>query len=103
MPKIYPKYTNPDHDARRKIHPNQHPQIIATYRELGSLQRTADHFGISKRLVHIIVSPEAKRTIQNYQKKNQAWLKYYKKDKHTIAMRKYREKKKKLLTIKSGL
>ena len=92
----YQAYTNPLHDGRRKLLPSQYEEVRQTYQQLKSFQKTADHYQVSKRLITFIVNPNSLKTLKEHNRKIEHWKKYYNKEQHTIAMRKYREKKKQL-------
>ena len=94
MPQIARPYTKPKQDGRRKILPSQHELVRQTYKELKSYQKTADKFGVSKRLIIFIVNPEKLQQFA-FDRKG-AWKKYYSKEARRETMRKYRAKKRKL-------
>lgn len=86
-------YTAPEHDGRRKIPKSLYPRVIATYKELKSYQKTADHFGVSKRLVIFIVNPKKLEELKAHYRSIQHHKIYYDKDKRREYMRTYRAKK----------
>lgn len=80
-------------DARRKILKAQYPQVLADYKELKSLQKTADLWGVSKQTILHIVNPNSLKAHKEYIKQVKAWQHYYNKEKHTLAVAKYRARK----------
>ncbi len=98
MPQGYIKYTNKKQDGRLKILPEEYPIIQAKYRELKSSRKLAKEYGVDKGTILKIVNPAVAKRIIKYQKGR--WIFYYDKSEHTKAMKKYRDKKRKLkLTI----
>lgn len=88
-------YTSEMDDGRRKIPKEEYPAVKEAYRELGSYQKVADYYGVSKRLIIFILNPESLQKVKQRQKQNRAWLDYYNTKKHTEYMQKYRAKKRK--------
>jgi len=82
-------------DGRRKIPKEQYQAVKQAYSELGSYQKVADHYGVSKRLIIFIVNPESLQKVKQRQKQNRAWLDYYSTKKRREYMQKYRAKKRK--------
>lgn len=89
-------YNNLLDDGRRKITKDQYPAVKETYRQLKSYQKTADHYGVSKRLIIFIIKPESLARLKAHQKRIQHYKIYYDKDKRRHYMRKYRAKKRAL-------
>jgi len=99
--KAYPKDSM--QDARRKIPRAQYAEVVATYRELKSYNKTAKFYGVSKRTIIFIVRPETLKAVKEHQKRVQAWHMYYDRQKHTLAIQKYRARKRSLgLLIKKS-
>lgn len=96
MPQQSIKYTNPLDDGRRKILKSQYPEIKQLYSELKSYQKTADHYGVSKRTIIFIVRPETYEKLKHNNKLNEHWKKYYNKEKRKLYQRNFRAKKRKL-------
>ncbi len=92
----FKKYTDKKMDGRVKVLPEQYPEVIALYRDLKSLRKVAKIFGVDKKIISFIVNPELKERDALRQKNQQHWKIYYDRDKHTVAIRKYRAKKRKL-------
>lgn len=81
------------YDRRRKLQDYQRDEIKHKYATgLYSLGNLAEEYGVSKKLILLIVNPEAKRKSDEYIKEH--WKNYAKN--HTEAMRKHREYKKQL-------
>lgn len=96
MPQIEKPYSNPLDDGRRKILPSQYAEVKRIYNELKSYQKTADHFGVSKRLIIFIVRPKTLKALQDHNKQNEHWRRYYSTEKRREYMRTYRAKKRSL-------
>lgn len=80
-------------DGRRKLHPDQYEDVRKFYKFIRSQRKTAEHFGISRRLVTFILYPERLQELQRRNRENQHWLKHYDAEKRREYMRKYRLKK----------
>jgi len=85
-------------DGRRKLDPTLHPEIIRKYKTgLYSWNSLGKEYGVSKRLIGLIVNPAAKKREQ--QRNKERWHDYYihyGKEAHRIAMKKMRDKKRTL-------
>ncbi len=89
-------YNNKKLDARFKITPNKYSEIKAKYKALKSSRKVAKIYGVSHKIILYIVNPAYKKKDTDRIKKRKPWLKYYNRESHTIAIRKYRAKKRKL-------
>jgi Zn-dependent peptidase ImmA (M78 family) len=94
MPQDFKKYTNPMQDGRRKINPKLHDQIRERYKQIKSQRKVADEYGVTKNAIAIIVSPSRLKHYRDYCKGR--WKIYADKEEHRLAMKKYRDKKRKL-------
>lgn len=94
MPQDYKPYKNKRLDGRFKIMPKDRPKVIAKYKELKSLKKTGEYFGISKSLVGIITNPIRAKQVKDRIKLH--WQDYYDTDYHTKAIKKFRDKKRRL-------
>ena len=94
--KQYEKYNDEKLDGRVKILKEQYPEVIAMYEDLKSSRKVAKAFGVDKKIILFIVNPEYKKKDALRQKNEHHWKKYYDKDYHKMAMRKYRKKKREL-------
>lgn len=92
----YKPYKNKAQDARYKIIPKKYPKVRALYGKIKSARKVAKIFGVDKKIILFIVNPEYKRRCEKKITENKKWLQYYNKDKHTLAVRKYRLKKRAL-------
>lgn len=95
MPLDYKPYINKKLDGRIKITSDQYNEVKADYKRLKSYRKTAKLYGVSKKIIQFIIKPETKKRDEARRKRGKVWLKYYDKDKHTLAIRKYRAKKRK--------
>lgn len=93
MPLTELPYTEPMQDKRRKIDPKDHEQIKRDYQELHSYQKTADLWGVSKRLIIFIVNPDIWEAYRKKRIQNQVHKTYYNKEKWKHYMRKHRQNK----------
>lgn len=83
-------------DRRCKLTDADREEILTLYPER-SQRQLAEQFGVSKRLIQLIVNPETKRKqIEAYHKRG-GWRRYYDKNKRAEAMREHRQYKKKVL------
>jgi hypothetical protein len=89
-------YTEPMQDGRRKIHPSQHATIRKLHRQGVSQRSLARQFKVSRRLIVFILHPERYKERLTARIAQKVHLQYYNKDKHTAAIKKYRNKKRKL-------
>lgn len=96
MPQFTIPYSEPLQDKRRKIHPKDHAQIKRDYNELKSYQKTADLWGVSKRLIIFIVNPDIKKRYSEYRKRIQSHKIYYNTQKRKMYMRTFRKRKREL-------
>jgi len=99
MPQEFPAYKKTMDDGRRKIHPSRHREVKKYYKEVKSTRKTAEHFGISRRLVMFILHPERLKALQDHNRATEHWKKYYDTDKRREYMRKYRAKKREVFNI----
>lgn len=86
-------YTSETQDGRRKITTDQHDEVRAFYKWCKSQRKTAEHFGISRRLVVFILYPDRLKEIQRQRIEDKVHLKYYDKEKRRNYMRKWRLRK----------
>lgn len=96
MPYKFEKKIIPaQHDRRRKLTDAQKAEIEHRYKAGGvSARQLATEYGVSKKLILLIVNPEAKAKNDKYIKEH--WSDYYDKDKHRDAVRAMRAHKKDL-------
>ena len=96
MPYKFEKKIIPaQHDRRRKLTDAQKAEIEHRYKAGGvSARQLAAEYGVSKKLILLIVNPEAKAKNDKYIKEH--WSDYYDKDKHRDAVRAMRAHKKDL-------
>jgi hypothetical protein len=96
MPYKFEKKIIPaQHDRRRKLTDAQKAEIEHRYKAGGvSARQLATEYGVSKKLILLIVNPEAKAKNDQYIKEH--WSDYYDKDKHRDAVRAMRAHKKDL-------
>jgi len=95
MPQDYKKYKNGMQDGRRKISNEQREQIRKLYAAGDWSWRTlAKKYEVNKGTIGLIVSKQRLATFRAYCKGK--WKIYYDKDEHRKAMKKYRDKKRKL-------
>lgn len=93
--KFEKKIIPPLHDRRRKLTDAQKAEIEHRYKAGGvSARQLATEYGVSKKLILLIVNPEAKAKNDRYIKEH--WSEYYDKDKHRDAVRAMRAHKKDL-------
>jgi len=97
MPQDFIKYTDKKLDGRFKILPEEYPIIKAKYRELRSSRKLAKEYGVDKGTILKIVNPAFLERQEKYNKGR--WLIYYDKDYHTKAIKKFRDKKRKLKLV----
>ena len=72
MPLGYKKFPKPMQDGRRKLDPTLHPEIIRKYKTgLYSWNSLGKEYGVSKRLIGLIVNPAAKKREQ--QRNKERW------------------------------
>jgi hypothetical protein len=83
-------------DGRVKLTDEQRKQIPKDYQQYKSIRYVASLYGVNKRLIQFILYPERYAQFQKDRYKKKVWLKYYDKEKHTLAIRKYRAKKRRL-------
>lgn len=93
-------YINPLDDGRRKLTDDQKEEIRNLYvPNQVSLRVLAKKFGVNKSTIHMIVNESVKKA--NDERIRNHWRDYYTKEGRVIAMRKYREKKRRLGLISS--
>lgn len=86
------KINNKTLDKRIKLTDKDKEEIKKLYPSL-SLRQIAKKYNVSTRAIQFVLYPE--RLIQA--RKNSNWKNFYNKDKHRLAMQRYREHKKELL------
>jgi len=96
MPQKYEKYIDPKLDGRYKITPDRYPEVRKLYKEMASSRKVALVFGVTKNIITFIINPDIKEKAKQRVIENKLWKKYYNKKNHTIAIRKFREKKRSL-------
>ena len=86
------------YDKRVKLTKSQKEEIYNLYNLYGaySLNELASMFGVSKRTIHFIVSPEKREENYSLRVQNGGSKQYYDKEKHTIAMQTHRRHKQSL-------
>lgn len=86
----------PGKDRRRKLTPGQREEIRVNAEGL-SQYKLADKYGVSRRLIQFIQSPE--KHAQNLLAREQrgGWRQYYNKDEHQKAMANTRKHRKQVL------
>jgi transposase-like protein len=101
MPQDYLKYENEMQDGRRKLSDEQRIDIRKEYAQGNtSWLKLAKKYGVNKGTIGLIVSEVRQRTFKEYNKGR--WKIYYDKGVHNKAIKKYRDKKRKLgLTLKA--
>jgi len=91
----YKKFINPLDDGRRKLDPSLHPEIKRKYDGGGySWSSLAREYGVSKKLIGLIVNPLTKSKM--IARNKEVWRDYadhYGKEAHTRAITKTRTKK----------
>lgn len=81
-------------DQRVKINENRKQAIREKYAEVKNYRKIAEIFGISLGSARYIINPdELKQYNERRKLRKQDWKKYYNKEKHTIANRRWRAKK----------
>lgn len=95
MPQNFKRYDNHKLDGRVKLNPNLHDEIRQKYASGNhSWQSLANDYGVSKKLIGLIVNEQMAERQHEYIKGR--WTIYYSKEKQRVAMKKYRDKKRKL-------
>src|ERR1035437_10053724 len=94
MTSIVDRYAikNKELDKRYKLTDKDREEITALYPSL-SLRDLAHLYDVDKRTIQFVLYPERLKTV-NFKGH---WKKYYNKEKHRIAIAKYRQHKKELL------
>lgn len=91
---------NSDLDRRFKLTDEQRVEIKELYdtgnKELYSQRKLAAAYGVSRRLITFIVSPEMYEEHKRQYREKGGSMRYYDKDKHTAAIKEHREYKKQL-------
>lgn len=90
------KYDQPMLDGRRKLHPDQYEDVREAYKVLQSQRKVAEQFGCSRRLITFILNPEKLKAMQDKQREEQHWKKYYSTEERKKTMQQWRAKKKAL-------
>jgi len=101
MPQNFLPFTEED-DGRRKILKSQYPAIREFYKKVCSQRKTAEEFGVSKRLIQFILHPHKLEEMQKRNAENQHWKTYYNRKQLTEAVRKLRKKKRELGYLSKG-
>lgn len=91
------KYTEKQ-DGRRKILSSQHEEVREDYKNLKSMRKVASLYGVNKRLIQFIVYPERLKKLQEWNKEIKHHKKYHDTEKRKFYMRKYRARKRELLS-----
>jgi hypothetical protein len=94
MPLGYLKFIDPLDDRRRKIHPDQHPEIRRRYSDGESQNKLAGEYGVSKSLIAIIVNPDRAAAVAARVKEH--WKEYSDRADLTAATRTTRKRKRKI-------
>lgn len=95
MPQTFLKFEDPKLDGRVKLTPEAKQQIRGLYFQGNSSHKSLSlQFGVSRRLIGLIVSDKSAETMKAYQKGR--WKLYYDKEKQKESQKKYRDKKRKL-------
>jgi predicted transposase YbfD/YdcC len=81
-------------DKRMKLSPEDKDEIRVLRGEGYTLSAIAEHFGVSKKLIHLITSPTAREKAAQY-RQDVGWRHYYDKTKHAAYMKSHREHKRK--------
>jgi transposase len=96
MPQKERPYTTEAQDGRIKIKKSQYKAIKEHYQKTKSQRKTAKYFNVSRGTIKNIIDPARyKAQLERYKKEKHS-KKYYDKDRHKEAMKKYRLKKRKL-------
>ena len=92
------KLGSPHLDKRVKLLPCQKEMILYWYNEMGlSIHGLGRMFNVSRRLIQFILFPERKERNLETRKDMGGSKAYYKKDKHTKAIREHRKRKYEIL------
>ncbi len=86
-------------DGRRKLTAEDRENIIKMFKDekMGVREIARVYEGkCSRRLIQFVLFPDRLKTLQERNKKDKHWMKYYDKEKHKMYMRKHREKLKRL-------
>lgn len=86
-------------DGRRKLTQEDKENIIKMFNQDKMCVREiarAYEKKCSRRLIQFVLFPERLKTMQERNRKERKWTKYYDKEKHKIYMRKHREKLKRV-------
>ena len=89
------KLEGTQYDRRVRLTPEERALLIEDKGKL-SQRQAARKYGVSKRLVQFIWNPEMHERIKAQYKERRKDGRYYKKEKHTLAMRTHRRYKRKL-------
>lgn len=97
MPQISLPYKSTEQDGRHKLSEEQKEVIKrlfpTLYADLRSTRKVADKLGVSRRMMMFIVFPERYQAFKLRRRQAKVHLRQYKRERHTLAMRKYRAKK----------
>lgn len=86
------------YDARIKITDEDKQEIKELYQRNISIHEISRRLSpISRRAIQFILFPERLEQLKKINKETEHYKRFYNKDKHTIAMRKHRARKKSLL------
>lgn len=83
-------------DGRRKIPKSRHDEIRKMYDIVKSTRELARIYKVSKRLIQFILKPYVYAEYLAERRARKVHKDYYNQEAHTLAIRKYRAKKKKL-------
>lgn len=97
MSQSFPKYKDEMMDGRRKITSEQVEEIKRKRIGGATSVQLAREYGVSKHLVLYYTSDVVRKRIKQHAK--DSWRDYYDKDQHAEAMKRYRDKKKKLKCV----
>lgn len=93
MSQNFKKYTNPNDDGRVKILKSQYDEVRQLYKAVKSERKVATHYNVSRRLISFILHPERYKAQLKKRSEAKAHLHSYHKEKHTLAVQAYRQKK----------
>lgn len=87
-------------DRRVKLLPFEKEEIKTLYKQGASKRHLARSYEVSRRLIDFIVHPERKERDLELRKERGGSKVYYKREKHTAAMRKHRKHKRQVLKFR---
>jgi len=103
MPAKIDKMKVPKHaDRRVKLNDDQRREVKAMHRAGHSQRAIARHFDVSRRLISYILYPDKLAHAKKLYKERRKDGRYYKREKHTEAMRRHRQHKRLLLLPKDN-